>query len=133
MFTQQDSKGLRVLVVVAMLAFVLSIQCVSPKIASAQKTELTVAYMPHPIQDQQLKWMEKWAERRGDVTIKRSAISYEIYVAKLSSNFLLPESDYDVFWHNDDWGQLWAIYLESLDGLEALHKVRRELVDAIFT
>ena len=75
--------------------------------AVAQAKKLSVAYMPHPIHEQQLKWMKKWGEANG-VEIKPTPISYEVYVEKLTASFLAKSQEYDIIWHNDDWGQLWA-------------------------
>ena len=44
---------------------------------AAAAGKLSIAYMPHPIHEQQLKWMKKWGEMKG-VEIKPTPISYEV-------------------------------------------------------
>ena len=87
--------------------------------ASAQGKKLSIAYMPHPIHEQQLKWMKKWGEMNG-VEIKPTPISYEVYVEKLTASFLARSQEYDIIWHNDDWGQLWGAFMEPIDDVKAL-------------
>ena len=70
--------------------------------------------MPHPIHEQQLKWMKKWGEMKG-VEIKPTPISYEVYVEKLTASFLAKSQEYDIIWHNDDWGQLWGAFMEPVE------------------
>jgi ABC-type glycerol-3-phosphate transport system substrate-binding protein len=87
--------------------------------APAQSKKLSIAYMPHPIQEQQLKWMKKWGEANG-VEIRPTPISYEVYVEKLTASFLAKSQEYDIIWHNDDWGQLWGAFLEPVDDVKSL-------------
>jgi ABC-type glycerol-3-phosphate transport system substrate-binding protein len=79
--------------------------------ALAAEKKLSIAYMPHPIHEQQLKWMKKWGEMKG-VEIKPTPISYEVYVEKLTASFLAKSQEYDIIWHNDDWGQLWGALMD---------------------
>ena len=64
--------------------------------APAQSKKLSVAYMPHPIQEQQLKWMKKWGEANG-VEIRPTPISYEVYVEKLTAS-LPPDAATSTTW-----------------------------------
>jgi ABC-type glycerol-3-phosphate transport system substrate-binding protein len=87
--------------------------------AMAQDKELRVGYQPNPIQDASIAMMEKWGAKHG-VKITKIPNSYGIYVEKMTA-FLTSGSDqYDVIWHNDDWGQLWAHLLEPTDDVDGL-------------
>ena len=87
--------------------------------AMAQDKELRVGYQPNPIQDASIAMMEKWSAKHG-VKITKIPNSYGIYVEKMTA-FLTSGSDqYDVIWHNDDWGQLWAHLLEPTDDVDGL-------------
>lgn len=92
-----------------------------PEIAQAQaRTRLTVGYMPHPIQVQQLDWMEKGAKALG-IDLEAPAISYIDYVQSMTAQFLGPRNRYQIIWNNDDWGQLFGRFLEPLeDGVKAV-------------
>jgi len=79
--------------------------------ARAQQMELRVGYMPHPIHENSIKWMKVWAGEHK-VTLTPVPISYEVYVEKMTANLTSRGGQYDIIWHNDDWGQLWGRYLE---------------------
>lgn len=96
-----------------------------PSLAAEKK--LSIAYMPHPIHEQQLKWMKKWGEEKG-VEIRPTPISYEVYVEKLTASFLARSQEYDIIWHNDDWGQLWGAFMEPLDDLRTLQAMDKEVL-----
>jgi len=120
------AKGYRVWL--ATLIAVLGVRLVCES-AAAQGKKLSIAYMPHPIHEQQLKWMKKWGEANG-VEIKPTPISYEVYVEKLTASFLAKSQEYDVIWHNDDWGQLWGPFMEPVEDIKALALMdRKVLVD----
>ena len=95
--------------------------------AAAQGKKLSIAYMPHPIHEQQLRWMKKWGEANG-VEIKPTPISYEVYVEKLTASFLARSQEYDVIWHNDDWGQLWGAFMEPVEDIKALGLMDRKIL-----
>ena len=60
------------------------------QVAHAQaRTRLTVGYMPHPIQVQQLDWMEKGAKALN-IELEAPAISYIDYVQSMTAQFLGP-------------------------------------------
>lgn len=85
-------------------------------------TELKVGYMQHPIHENSIKWMKKWAEQ-NNVTITQVPISYEVYVEKMTTNLTSGGTQYDVIWQNDDWGVLWGKYLEPVEDLPAAKKI----------
>jgi multiple sugar transport system substrate-binding protein len=95
--------------------------------AWAADKKLSIAYMPHPIQEQQLKWMKKWGEQHG-VDVRPTPISYEVYVEKLTGSFLARSQEYDVIWHNDDWGQLWGAFLEPVDDVKTIYAMDKKVL-----
>ncbi len=94
---------------------------------AAAAGKLSIAYMPHPIHEQQLKWMKKWGEMNG-VEIRPTPISYEVYVEKLTASFLAKSQEYDIIWHNDDWGQLWGAYMEPVEDVKGLAAMDRHIL-----
>src|SRR5438309_2353723 len=87
--------------------------------AFAQQKELKIGYQPNPIQDASIAMMEKWGAR-NNVKIVKVPNSYGVYVEKMTASLTSGSDQYDVIWHNDDWGQLWAHLLEPTDDIEAL-------------
>ncbi len=82
--------------------------------AQAQPKELRVGYQPNPIQDASIAMMETWGAKNG-VKIIKVPVSYGIYVEKMTASLTSGSDQYDVIWHNDDWGQLWAHLLTPMD------------------
>jgi len=114
----------RVAVLLALLAA--GLLALGPSAEAAAK-KLSVAYMPHPIQEQQLKWMKKWGEQHG-VEIRPTPISYEVYVEKLTASFLARSQEYDIIWHNDDWGQLWGAFMEPVDDVKGIYAMDKKVL-----
>src|SRR5258708_30300624 len=89
-------------------------------VAMAQDKELRVGYQPNPIQDASIAMMERWGAKNG-VKIAKIPNSYGVYVEKMTASLTSSSDQYDVIWHNDDWGQLCAHLLESTDDVEGLN------------
>src|SRR3981189_949047 len=87
--------------------------------AAAQVTELRIGYQPSPIQDASVAMFETWGAKNG-VKITKVPNSYGVYVEKMTASLTSNSDQYDVIWHNDDWGQLWAHLLEPTDDVEGL-------------
>src|SRR5882672_5931405 len=87
-------------------------------VAQAPK-EIRVGYQPNPIQDASIAMMEKWGALHG-VKITKVPNSYGVYVQKMTASLTSGSDQYDVIWHNDDWGQLWAHLLERMDDVPGL-------------
>ncbi len=87
--------------------------------AFAQQKELKIGYQPNPIQDASIAMMEKWGAR-NNVKIVKVPNSYGVYVEKMTASLTSGSDQYDVIWHNDDWGQLWAHLLEPTDDVAGL-------------
>src|ERR1700720_4302990 len=81
--------------------------------------ELRIGYQPNPIQDASIAMMETWGAKHG-VKIVKIPNSYGVYVEKMTASLTSASDQYDVIWHNDDWGQLWAHLLEPTDDVDAL-------------
>ncbi len=81
--------------------------------------ELRIGYQPNPIQDASVAMMETWGAKHG-VKIVKIPNSYGVYVEKMTASLTSGSDQYDVIWHNDDWGQLWAHLLEPTDGVDGL-------------
>ncbi len=86
--------------------------------ASAQVTELRIGYQPSPIQDASIAMFETWGAKNG-VKIVKVPNSYGVYVEKMTASLTSNSDQYDVIWHNDDWGQTWAHLLEPTDDVAA--------------
>jgi ABC-type glycerol-3-phosphate transport system substrate-binding protein len=104
--------------------------CFAPQVAHAG-AELRIGYMAHPIQETSIKWIKKWGEQ-NNVTITAVPVSYEVYVEKMTANLTSGGDQYDLIWHNDDWGQLWGRYLEPVDDIPALKKINRFILEPHF-
>src|ERR1041385_4562159 len=87
--------------------------------AAAQVTELRIGYQPSPIQDASIAMFESWGAKNG-VKITKIPNSYGVYVEKMTASLTSNSDQYDVIWHNDDWGQLWAHLLEPTDDIKEL-------------
>jgi len=73
--------------------------------SAAGKRELNVAYMNYPVHAQQVKWFKKWGEMNG-VTVKGTPIPYTVYLEKITASLISGPQEFDIIFHNDDWGQL---------------------------
>src|SRR6267378_4301722 len=75
--------------------------------AAAQVNELRIGYQPSPLQDASVAMFEAWGAKYG------------VYVEKMTASLTSNSDQYDVIWHNDDWGQTWAHLLEPTDDVDA--------------
>ena len=98
--------------------------------ALAQQKELKIGYQPNPIQDASIAMMEKWGAKNG-VKIVKVPNSYGVYVEKMTASLTSNSDQYDVIWHNDDWGQLWAHLLEPVDDVAGLKHADKWGMDPI--
>src|SRR5246127_323834 len=87
--------------------------------AAAQDVkELRIGYQPSPIQDASIAMFETWGAKKG-IKIVKVPNSYGVYVEKMTASLTSNSDQYDVIWHNDDWGQTWAHLLEPMDDVAA--------------
>ncbi len=98
--------------------------------ATAQDKELRIGYQPNPIQEASIAMMEKWGAKNG-VKITKIPNSYGVYVEKMTASLTSSSDQYDVIWHTDDWGQLWAHLLEPTDDVEGLKYADKWGMDGI--
>src|SRR5438128_12259602 len=89
-------------------------------VAPAQEVkELRIGYQPNPIEEASIAMMETWGAQHG-VKIVKVPNSYGVYVEKMTASLTSNSDQYDVIWHNDDWGQLWKKLLEPMDDIPGL-------------
>ena len=91
--------------------------------ATAQEREIKVGYMKNPIQDASLDMMEKWA-KANNVKLTRIPMAYSVFMEKVTATLTSGTDQFDIIWHNDDWGQLWKKWLET-DRRRQRHRERR--------
>src|SRR5262249_38041195 len=72
----------------------------------AQDREIKVGYMKNPIQDASLDIMEPWA-KANNVKLTRIPMAYSVFMEKVTATLTSGADQFDMIWHNDDWGQLW--------------------------
>src|SRR5262249_37886571 len=92
--------------------------------AQAQERELKVGYMKNPIQDASLDIMEKWAKDHG-VKLTRVPMAYSVFMEKVTATLTTGTDQFDVIWHNDDWGQLWKKWLDTTDDVKGIENADR--------
>ena len=103
---------------VAACLWAASIAC-GQQVWGQEVKELRIGYQPNPIQDASVAMMETWGAKHG-VKIVKIPNSYGVYVEKMTASLTSGSDQYDVIWHNDDWGQLWAHLLEPTDDVDGL-------------
>jgi hypothetical protein len=89
---------------------------------AAEVKELRIGYQPTPVEEYSIAMFEKWGAKNG-VKIIKVPNSYGVYVEKMTAALTSGAQNYDVIWHNDDWGQLWKKLLEPTDDVPGMEKV----------
>ena len=84
--------------------------------AQAEVAELKIGYMKHPIQDASVEIMDKWAKEKG-IELVKIPMAYSIFMEKVTATLTSEGDQFDIIWHNDDWGQLWLKWLETTDDI----------------
>src|SRR5215467_11757108 len=92
--------------------------------ASAQERELKIGYMKNPIQDASLDMMQKWA-KANNVKLTPVPMAYSVFMEKVTATLTSGNDQFDVIWHNDDWGQLWKKWLETTDDVKGIDTADR--------
>jgi multiple sugar transport system substrate-binding protein len=87
--------------------------------SAAQEREIKVGYMKNPIQDASLDMMEKWA-KANNVKLTRVPMAYSVFMEKVTATLTSGADQFDLIWHNDDWGQLWKKWVEPTDDIKGL-------------
>lgn len=109
----------------------IGLAAVLPAAAQAQ-VELKVGYMKHPIQDASLDMMEKWA-KANNVKFTRVPMAYNVFQEKVTATLTTQGDQFDLIWHNDDWGQLWEKWLEPTDDVKGMENVDKWPLDAFWS
>ncbi len=91
--------------------------------------ELQIGYMKHPIHEANVAIMEKWAKANG-VKLIKIPMAYKIFNEKVTATLSSGGAQFDVIWHNDDWGQQWKKWVEPLDDVTGMDKVAIKPLDA---
>nr|WP_246700461.1 ABC transporter substrate-binding protein [Variibacter gotjawalensis] len=98
---------------------------------AASAAEIKIGYMKHPIQDASIAIMEKWAAKNGHTVVK-IPMAYEIFMEKVTATLTSGGEQYDIIWHNDDWGQLWKNWLSTTDDVAGMNSIQKQTVDVAF-
>src|SRR5262249_1601501 len=104
-------------VAAALLAVGATLGAVAPTLAQDQ--EIKVGYMKNPIQDASLDIMEKWT-KANNVKLTRIPMAYSVFMEKVTATLTSGADQFDMIWHNDDWGQLWKKWLETTDDVKGI-------------
>ena len=75
--------------------------------------------MKNPIQDASLDMMEKWA-KANNVKLTRVPMAYSVFMEKVTATLTSGADQFDLIWHNDDWGQLWKKWVEPTDDIKGI-------------
>ena len=87
-----------------------------------QEREIKVGYMKNPIQDASLDMMEKWA-KANNIKLTRVPMAYSVFMEKVTATLTSGADQFDLIWHNDDWGQLWKKWVEPTDDIKGMDTV----------
>ena len=116
----------------AMTASLLASTCLLWAGAATAETEIKIGYMKHPIQDANIAIMEKWAAA-NDVKLTKIPMAYNIFLEKVTATLTSSTDQFDIVWHNDDWGQVWYQWLEPTDDIPGMANVAKNPLDAFRT
>ena len=112
----QSARGRRVLL---KGAAAVALALVFSSASLAQEREIKVGYMKNPIQDASLDIMDKWA-KANNVKLTRIPMAYSVFMEKVTATLTSGADQFDMIWHNDDWGQLWKKWLETTDDVKGI-------------
>lgn len=108
---------------------VAAVSLVSP--AQAQEKVLKVGYMKNVILEASVDMMDNWAKKNG-VKLVRIPMAYSIFQEKVTATLTSGNDQFDVIWHNDDWGQLWAKWMATTDDVKGIDRVAKSPLDAFY-
>ena len=78
--------------------------------------------MRNPIQDASLDMMEKWA-KANNVKLNTHPHGLQRFHEKVTAALTSQADQFDIIWHNDDWGQLWKKWLEPMDDVRGIENL----------
>ena len=119
---------------VSVTLLTLAALCLALGVGTAFAQKLHIAFMDHPVHKASVKQMERWAAQKG-VDLVQHPMAYEVYMQKVTQMFKAKSDEYDIVWHNDDWGQLWCSYMADHDSVTKKEPglMNRFLLDDIWT
>ena len=114
---------------VAVSAVALAVSAVTP--AQAEVKELKIGYMKNPILEASVDIMDKWAKKNG-VKLVKIPMAYSIFQEKVTATLTSGNDQFDIIWHNDDWGQLWIKWMARMDDVKGMDRVSKHPLDAFY-
>jgi len=99
--------------------------------AAQAETELKIGYMKHPIHEASAAIMEKWAADHG-VKLTKIPMAYSVFQEKVTATLTSGGDQFDIIWHNDDWGQLWKKWVEPTDDVPGMDDVDPHPLSAFY-
>ena len=97
--------------------------------SAAAQTEIKIGYMKHPIHEANVDMMQKWADE-NNVTLTKIPMAYDIFQEKVTATLTSGGDQFDIIWHNDDWGQLWKKWVEPTGDIPGMENVDPHPLDA---
>lgn len=97
--------------------------------AAVAAEELKIGYMKHDIHEANVAMMAKWAEAKG-VKLVKIPMAYSVFQEKVTATLTSGGGQFDVIWHNDDWGQLWKKWVEPVEDVPGMDKVAEKPLEA---
>ncbi len=99
--------------------------------AAAKELELRIGYITNPVQETSVGLLEKWASAH-DIKLIKIPMSYSVFQQKVTASLTSGGDQFDIIWHNDDWGQLWKKWLEPMDNIPDMDKVIKSTLDSFY-
>jgi ABC-type glycerol-3-phosphate transport system substrate-binding protein len=75
--------------------------------------------------------MERYASEHG-IELVKVPMAYQIFMEKVTAGLTSGNDQFDIVWHNDDWGQIWKKWLEPTDDVVGMDQVDPIPVDVAF-
>jgi ABC-type glycerol-3-phosphate transport system substrate-binding protein len=98
---------------------------------AALATEIKIAYIKHPIQAKSVELLEKYANANG-IKLVKFEMSYPVYMQKVTASLVSGGDQFDIIWHNDDWGQMWKKLVETTNDVPGMDKVTESTLLAFY-
>lgn len=112
------------------LAALASMGMLTVQTAQAE-VEIKIGYMKHPIHQGSVDIMEKHAKDLG-IKLTTIPMAYSIFQEKVTATLTSGGDQFDIIWHNDDWGQLWKKWVEPTDDIAGMGDVAKTPLAAFY-
>jgi len=116
--------------VLASLVAFASAGLLAAQVANAE-IELKIAYMKHPIHQASVDLMKQNAKKLG-IKVTAIPMAYSIFQQKVTATLTSKDDQFDIIWHNDDWGQLWKKWVEPVDDVAGMNDVAKSPLLAFY-